>query len=522
MTSKINVGKTMPPWNSTCTTSARLSKAKSSPNVSKTTSCKQSPLKTVETRQKNLKSVVSVKTSGNTSVLNPTDIEVSKRPSPIVRKPIKNKVSSDDKDKRKSLIGSSPLREQTRSPSCTILEDRVLLKKGLPVSSTKMVKRPEKSLNRSTSLWSVQSNQSPSAKRLELNSPQQRKSTLQTRSKPQQLSRASSLWSVPKASTTAASQVPSRIPLSTQHRLLQSLGDLSVADRIDEPTKLTTTSIDEVDRSVDEHIYENCREASRKLDDDVDDEQLDDKNAKVVPLTTLELEKRAEQLLSQLDEDEAVVEASIKQCAQKIHLIACKINSDETSEDPLLTCVANNALNEKRAFAKSQDGLQLLHCSRRRNDRNEANNVQEIRRNWIERCSNQLGKSDSSSLVDLTNKANNNNKSAKLEHLVNFFNCKNAQEMESTQVKPSISKKTTTDKGYASDGNSSEDSGHISNEAEEEVQIVASPPTKINSSSASSVDSRDNSPKLAKKQLLLIPQPSRRHSLGPAPPTQQV
>jgi hypothetical protein len=356
----------------------------------------------------------------------------------------------------------------------------------------------------------------------------------------------------------------------------QSLGDLSLVDRSSErpsPSAKRVIDFDEVDRSVDEHIYENCREAIVKsikvearspiyenFEGTPAAEAAGSKREKLarpdlsqslsVPLTTSELERRAELLLSQLDEDDGVImEMPVKsQSGRKIDLVACKLNI-EKSKDVLSRSRENltksreelarskesleqlsksqEALEKSRVLAKSQEGLQFFRC----NKRPECEmSIQEIRRNWERQIKNsqvleedttaskkRLAKSSSSinggsrsdlalSLLGDTQLCKKSKKglllqgtakrTKEIEQLVNFFNCKNTEtsaRKPSTVIQdswPRLSKdsaeevvgvKTTAnDKsekiekmekmekscGYASDGNSSEDSGHISNENE--------------------------------------------------------
>ena len=523
--------------------------------------------------------------------------------------------SSSTPTSRPEAAKKKPSKEasgRSGSPSCTILEDRVLLKKGLsspPSDKSKLPKKPDelrkKSLNRSTSLWSVQtghhhdavkqsrSTKSADSKLMQKNSRSRLQQQQHQQQQPTGLNRATSLWSVPADPQCRLGKMPSRIPLSTQHLagLGQSLGDLSLVDRssAEKPQLAVVKRVidfDEVDRSVDEHIYENCREAIVKNDEDVvvviaspiyenlnksaTDGQIKEPEEKAkkpelagslsVPLTTSELEKRAEQLLSELDEDDSatttktvtavttvvvqppVPPPKLQSSKKKIDLNVCRINIERSkdilsrsrenlnrSREELARSKENltktqEALEKSRMLAKSQDSLQILHAGKR----TECEiNIQEIRRNWerqIEKCQvinedpkvvkSRLTKSSTNingiSRADLTlplipdtnNLCNKTKKSPTLqagakrtkdiEHLVNFFNCKNTDTSPSKPSSPiviqdswtkqpltkdtpdvTVIKTPTSDKGekscgYASDGNSSEDSGHISNENEPE------------------------------------------------------
>ncbi|XP_008210441.1 unconventional myosin-XVIIIa isoform X6 [Nasonia vitripennis] len=531
-----------PQWNSsgTTATSSRLAKAKSSPNVSRTSSQQLSAAKQTikidDTRRKNNPSSAGSKSSSSAapkstarSHNNVTIVQIpgetrSAAPTPRSR-------TSDARSKKPEAAApkkKQPLKE--RSPSCTILEDRVLLKKGLAP-----VKKPEaelrrKCLNRSTSLWSVQTPppQESSARKLSKSADSQKP---QKKSSRPTLNRATSLWSVPADPQCRLGKMPSRIPLSTQH-LGQSLGDLSLVDRpVEQQPAMIVKAIDfdEVDRSVDEHIYENCREAmvvQVNKQEEAIYEELDKVVGKSeltmslsVPLTTSELEKRAEQLLSQLDEDDS---ANVIAPVEPVRLHRSK-NTENHKEN-----VRQEPLEKShRLLAKSQDSLQVLSQAvpPSPSKRTECEmSIQEIRRNWerqIEKCSSdelktspskkRLSKSSTNinagsalSLAADSNKRQQQQqqqqqqviaakRTKEIEHLVHFFNCKNTEtpkpvvpsiviqdtwkpllkdEPVEEITTPSSEKPGKLEKscGYASDGNSSEDSGHISNENEDEHQ----------------------------------------------------
>ncbi|OXU31522.1 hypothetical protein TSAR_014276 [Trichomalopsis sarcophagae] len=531
-----------PQWNSsgTTATSSRLAKAKSSPNVSRTSSQQLSATKQTikidDTRRKNNPSSAGSKSSSSAapkstarSHNNVTIVQIpgetrSAAPTPRSR-------TSDARSKKPEAAApkkKQPLKE--RSPSCTILEDRVLLKKGLAPAKKPEAELRRKCLNRSTSLWSVQTPppQESSARKLSKSADSQK---LQKKSSRPTLNRATSLWSVPADPQCRLGKMPSRIPLSTQH-LGQSLGDLSLVDRpVEQQPAMIVKAIDfdEVDRSVDEHIYENCREAvvvQVNKQEEAIYEELDKVVGKSeltmslsVPLTTSELEKRAEQLLSQLDEDDS---ANVIAPVEPVRLHRSKdteSHKENVRQEPLE--------KSHRLLAKSQDSLQVLSQAvpPSPSKRTECEmSIQEIRRNWerqIEKCSSdelktspskkRLSKSSTNinagsalSLAADSNKRQQQQqqqqqqviaakRTKEIEHLVHFFNCKNTESpkpivpgiviqdtwkplLKNEPVEeittPSSEKPGKLEKscGYASDGNSSEDSGHISNENEDEHQ----------------------------------------------------
>jgi len=135
--------------------------------------------------------------------------------------------------------------------------------------------------------------------------------------------------------------------------------------------------------------------------------------------------------------------------------------------------------------------------------RSKENSIQELRRNWEKhtrgdqdtdaktihtahsaKITINLSKAirTGNDVVDGTQEARRQqcvSKRAKdIEHLVNFFNCKNAENSTKEMIKSRSVTETSAMKkseksaneynGYASDGNCSEDSGHISNENEVE------------------------------------------------------
>lgn len=444
----------------------RLSKAKSSPNVSKPTASKQvAPVRTTKTGN-----VTIVQINGSEPQVKPASRSCVVKP--VVKEPVK----------KKPVV-----------KSCSILEDRVLLKKGLsPPVAAKLPRKPDKTLNRSTSLWNVQPRQTKSASP----QPQQRCCRAPTKT----LSRATSLWSVPGDPQCRLGKMPSRIPLSTQH-LGQSLGDLSLVDRA--PGEKTKRIVDEVDRSVDEHIYENMVKSSSPIYENLE--------KKPIPMTTSELEKRAEELLHQLDEDDDEIVVP----AKRQEMLSRSRDDLSTKKEPLL--------DKGRSFAKSYGNLTILPGGGSKNE----TSIQEIRRNWerqIERCQDKKPRLAAKSSVIISAPATLEKKKKptaasgckrEIEQLVNFFNCKNTEVAKSWSAKAATGAPVKQNCGYASDGNSSEDSGHISNESDDPKdcflkEIIAAP-----GSSGSSTCSIDAGWEDAKSK----PTPTQRQNVPSQVPT---
>ncbi|KAL7300496.1 hypothetical protein TKK_0006498 [Trichogramma kaykai] len=552
----------------------RLSKAKSSPNVSRVVAApvarcsggggnvkfEDKPPTTTTTTNRPLKNVNQSKysvRSGTPAGAQHTQQQQAKDKGRIVSTALtsasKSKqshgnarmaTSNSNKPDLVGVVKKKSVKDSTSSSSCTILEDRVLLKKGLnshgPLAAgqtNRLPKKPEelkkKVLGRSTSLWNVHStpmcgnNNSKtsrystgdaSCKQLANNKQQQQQYPKQQKQQQRPnsggLSRATSLWSVPAAAIAQCGlgKMPSRIPLSRQHlaNLGQSLVDLSRADRSVERTSSSSSktvavvnvvpaevvAVDEVDRSVDEHIYENCR---KKVEEEEDQspiyenlEEIKKKQRELPELTIFDIERRAEQLMAELeaDDDDDI-----------------PLQKAPTIQQPTILPKKNTS------FAKSQDCLNAL----RHKPSDCEISIRQIRQNWekqIKGCTDDGGNNkvveapiskkrtlsksinnvnDAALVESKSNSVINNkcqSKRAKdIEHLVNFFNCKNA---ESTPNKPTtttvvataspviasswtkspvVGVKSRGDKsekscGYTSDGNSSEDSGHISNENE--------------------------------------------------------
>ncbi|XP_012266443.3 myosin-10 isoform X6 [Athalia rosae] len=513
----------------------------------------------------------------------------------------------------RSTLSLSPAKSEARKKSerkdkensCTILEDRALLKKGLPCTPDKIPKKPDalrrKSLNRSTSLWNVpadsEQHQAVTPKNRQIQNGYSRSNPGNGKSESRGiLNRTTSLWSVPcdsgagkmSRAKSVSGLRPSRIPLFTQHFATppqaivnSSLGDLTRVDRCAEGiTPKMVRGCDEVDRSVEEHIYENCQGSLAKADDSIYQncrsnlptttkdsltyENLRDHRSslegidvlknettagkvpvekkellrtKSVPLEVhqvVDLEKRVQQLMAELDDDENDAKASKP---VKIDLKTCRANLEKSKE--VLSRSRENLNKSREELARSKENLtrsqETLERSRGFAKSHESllrrgepeTNIQEIRRNW----ENQIKKSQqietpvaksspcksaskpkiNSSTVNLTKKPppvplptdavleakrlNSAKRAKDIEHLVNFFNCKNTDVVQqaaptskeiighgewskekAVPITPIIddnkdlSKKDKVDKisGYISDDNCSEDSGHMSNENDTE------------------------------------------------------
>lgn len=279
-----------------------------------------------------------------------------------------------------SIAGPTNRGKKNPSPksSCTILEDRALLKKSLANDKKTHKTDGEQCLDRSASLGNVTVDPAIVPRTTHL---------------PKPMNRSTSLWNVQEKKYTAKkSTKPSKIPLlasPNRTNLGRSLADLSNVDRY--------FSV-EIDDGVTENLQQRAARLMAKL--------TDDNETEVVPI--------------------------------------------EPVPPPRKTIV--NA--------------------------NRATSIKELRKNWEEQNLQIDGQSSNSKI-----KPSTTGKRAKdIEHLVNFFNCKNHDNRqgdfqwmkkhpvpEPAIIRPRVDKTNSKDKeygGYASDGNSSEDSGHISNENE--------------------------------------------------------
>lgn len=172
-------------------------------------------------------------------------------------------------------------------------------------------------------------------------------------------------------------------------------------------------------------------------------------------------------------------------------------------------------LKKKEYVIKEYTSNQIKNCEKpeeigEKSKKSKETSIQELRRNW-ERQSRNNQNSDAKTIYDVNSgKTINLPKTVRtgndvvddaqetkkkqcvgkrandIEHLVNFFNCKNAEAskesprealkskpadvpvIETPAVKKNEPKNANEYSGYTSDGNSSEDSGHISNENEVE------------------------------------------------------
>ncbi|XP_046414951.1 unconventional myosin-XVIIIa isoform X3 [Neodiprion fabricii] len=526
-------------------------------------------------------------------------------PVPAVRSNVSGKPRPSLSRLSRSSLSLSPMKSEPKNKtnkkekenSCTILEDRALLKKGLLPKKPDALQR--KGLNRSTSLWNV-----PVDSTQQQNTPSKNRHSIHEGSKSNAigsagknenrgiLNRTTSLWSVPCAAGSGkmsrAKSVsglrPSRIPLFTQHLSTPTAANCSLVDlsRVDRNAEVSTSKkvedCDELDRSVDEHIYQNCQDAAvKRVDpiyqncrtnlpsptknlpiyenlkgqgalleriDSLKEQTPNDKNVpakkellrtKSVPLEvhdSVDLEKRVKQLMAELDEDNDNKSSKSVKRDLKIDLETCRANLAKSKQ--VLSRSRDNLNRSREELARSKENLsrsqETLERSRGFAKSHESllrrgepeTNIQEIRRNW----ENQIKKSQEMSESPMTkNKpspkprinTNTVNLSKKpppvpvatdalleakrvngakrvkdIEHLVNFFNCKNTTEVVqqspgakdiivtnewnkegSVAASPAadennkdMSKKDKN--GYMSDDNCSEDSGHMSNENDAE------------------------------------------------------
>ena len=546
----------------------RMAKAKSSPNVSKLLfSPKPSPKPEerptqVSTASRRLSTTGNRSGSSKTTVLrnppaskprnNVTVVQIqSESPTPATRASLnkqRQEIGGKNLDSRSPKISNSKvLSPRTQIPkgdqkkkskesslSCTILEDRALLKKGLHTTPEKLPNKPEelrkKALNRSTSLWNVpvDSEESQSRAKSIGREPRNLDGIQKEGRSHRTLDRTTSLWNVPAdagriSRTKSISGLrPSRIPLSTQHfGLGQSLADLTQVDRNAEKIVQRIIDLDEVDRSIDEHIYENCQEAIIRSNDQVESKEsvpiyenlkkrdivkTDEKTKKELNRTksaplqnqgTLDLERRAQELMSQLDEDDDPIQlpgskgdnfSNIQHVSNLKHIPKVKdilkVKDVSKSREELRSKESFNKtdhfLQKIRVFAKSQESLIRKESEM---------SIQEIRRNWemqIKKSQKEEPETEIRKSIpqkkNLTVEKTNSGKRAKdIEHLVNFFNTKNTEASKEavqdtwTKIKDTSSQlikdkkeKDEKNSGYVSDGNCSEDSGHMSNENETE------------------------------------------------------
>ncbi|XP_011687230.1 PREDICTED: unconventional myosin-XVIIIa isoform X3 [Wasmannia auropunctata] len=573
-----------------------LVKAKSSPNVSKaslssvkkqnqsnrTTNPTIAPVKPTRSGKLPITSRISIKMTNDTinspcRGSNNSDSSKFRLTSPS--KPTKRSPSEARPDTAKTV--SSPARGNDKkkvcksvssSPSCTILEDRALLKKGLAYTPDKMPTKPEAlqrkgTLDRSVSLNSVsvdsQTNFAISPRwipiPLERGSVEKGKKAELSRKSPTLMNRSTSLWSVqtPKvdynqcrksygapARLSSVSR-PSKIPLPAARAigLGRSLADLSQVDRVEEPVgQMISFELDLDAATSDERIYENCRETL---------ERASKLSASRISTSTSNLEERAARLMAQLENDlepkEAVVSLDVAPPRRKeivnedrealhdskTNIVVEKCNVDDESKDSprveekskrrkmTMDIFKDNTKTEEDAKEREHVPVKeytdrIKNCEKpeevaEKSRRNKETSIQELRRNW-ERQSKGNQDTDtktiyvanSGKIVNLSKAIRAENdvvddaqgakrkqcvskKANDIEHLVNFFNCKNAEVskessrealikprpanvpvIETPALKKNESKGANEYSGYTSDGNCSEDSGHISNENEVE------------------------------------------------------
>lgn len=574
-----------------------LVKAKSSPNVSKaslssakkqnqsnrTTNPTITPVKPTRSVKLPVTTRISIKMT-NDAINSPrrgSNNSDSSKPRLISpSKPAKRSPSETRPDTAKTV--SSPVRSNDKkkvcksvssSPSCTVLEDRALMKKGLTYMPDKMPAKPEAlqrkgTLDRSVSLNSV-STDNPTNLAISprwIPIPLVRKSV--EKGKRAELSqkglsfmnRSTSLWNVQtskvdynqcRKSYGAPARLnsvfrPSKIPLPAARStgLGRSLADLSQVDRVGEAVGQMISFELDLDAASDECIYENCRETL---------ERASKLSTSKISTSTSNLEERAARLMAQLENDldpkETVVSVDVVDVApprrteivyedretlhdSKTNIIVEKYNSEDDEskksskidEEPMKrkTMVDifkdNTKMEEdskkKESFVKEYTSNQIKNCKKpeetevEKTRRGKETSIQELRRNW-ERQSRVNQNSDAKTIYvtnseksvkqsvrtenDIVNHAQETKRKQcvgkranDIEQLVNFFNCKNAVTKESPRealikprsadipvietsaLKKKESKGANEYSGYTSDGNCSEDSGHISNENEVE------------------------------------------------------
>lgn len=580
---------------------SRLVKAKSSPNVSKaaltsarkqiesnqtTTNSTIAPNKLSRLAKPPTTSRISIKTPND--AVNPsrrasTNLDSSKSRLVVSSKPLKRSPNEARPDAAKSV--SPAARNDKRkicksissTSTCTILEDRALLKKGLIYTPSCGEKRPVKPealqqksfLDRSVSLSSVSSDNqtSPAISPRWIFS--ERKSTeKEKKAEPSGkglslINRSTSLWNV-RTTRTDNSQCgksfgaparlnsisrPSKIPLPATRStgLGRSLADLSQVDRA-EGTMISFEL--NLDASSNERIYENCRKAL--------DRTSKFNSSRSTSMSNLE--ERAARLMAQLENDleskETIVSEDIVDVAPpcrteivyedgetlhngKNNFSIEKCDSEEGKNNEILR--ADEKAKRKKAIifkdinVKLQKGLQkkesvikestfnpIKVCEKPNEftkelkvSKENLNSIQELRRNWEKQIGEITNQNAGAKTIHTANSGKmtvNLSKATRIgndivddaqetmrkqcivgkrakdiEHLVNFFNCKNIDAakgppreisiksrsvdvpiIDTSALKKNESKNGNEYSGYASDGNCSEDSGHMSNENEVE------------------------------------------------------
>lgn len=579
---------------------SRLVKAKSSPNVSKATlssARKQSqsnqtttnptiaPNKSSRSTKPPTNSKISIKTSND--VVNPprrasTNLDSSKSRLVAPSKPLKRSPDEARPDAAKtvSLAARNDKRKVCKTASssstCTILEDRALLKKGLTYTPEKRPAKPEalrrrSLLDRSVSLNSVSSpdnqtnSNSPRWIFSEKRSAEKEKKTELSRKS--LINRSTSLWNVrtPRADNSQCGKSsgaparlnsvfrPSKIPLPATRStgLGRSLADLSQVDRAGETIGQTMVSFElNLDASSNERIYENCRETLDRAS----------KFNSLRSTSMSNLEERAARLMAQLENDlesKEIVPVDVMDVAppcrteivyedretlrndENITIEKCDFEDDKNNEVSrekvkkkktiISKDISENINNmklekdsqKKESVIKESKSNRIKICENPdeftkelKKSKENVNSIQELRRNWEKQIggtasqnidaktihpansgkitvnlskATRIGNDVVDNAQETKRKQNIVGKRAKdIEHLVNFFNCKNIEAakepprevlIKSRSVDPIIdtpalkkneSKSGNEYSGYASDGNCSEDSGHMSNENEVE------------------------------------------------------
>ncbi|OAD58271.1 Unconventional myosin-XVIIIa [Eufriesea mexicana] len=587
------------------TTGSRLVKARSSPNVSKAAPLsiprkQATPDQSRSTPTSKSPRVTKTAAPPRTTAKIVSNDHASARTT-FSAEPTKTRASCPSKSRRStpadgrvetarcpSTIMRTEKRQVTRSisstSSCTILEDRTLLKKGLSYAPAKLPKKPEAlrkkaSLDRSVSLGCVSVDIRGSEESFRMNSSfscESSKPMITEKERKQEIprrkaiNRSASLWSVqaisrnepPGRRTFGGSSRPSKIPLLAHRniRVGRSLADLSQVDRAVEPTMQPVPFNDvDLDRSMDERIYENCREAfscsmenrqptrtytsnleervarlMAQLDDDVDD----DEHARATMVESTDCvdaapPRRANSVYEVREIDVKQSNESNAKLLQPDQYTATVVRIEESLEKPEDSVKqmdnyekVNSSKEEAKNGPNSAKGLRtrldidkidrqdVIEESKKKK---ETSTIKELRKNWEKQANGSMIKEDRSSaekkvdyvVVPATNSESlkpacqrNNEmrqeakskavgkRTKEIEHLVNFFNCKNAEaskevkdpwiKTRSTSDTPTIEPSMTTLKksvdvksihdynGYTSDGNCSEDSGHMSNENEVE------------------------------------------------------
>ncbi|XP_034180421.2 uncharacterized protein LOC117604458 isoform X4 [Osmia lignaria lignaria] len=518
----------------------RLVKARSSPNVSKPMSLpKKQPVPEQnrstlanKSTSRPAKSTVTMKTSSRISSNDHTSTRVG-----FSSEPGKKSASCSSKPRRPvAETKSSPVifkNEKKQNPrtlckttSCTILEDRALLKKGLSYAPTKPPKKPDAlkkkaTLDRSVSLSCVSIRARPEDQHFRTSS-QTIVEKKQEIPRGKSINRSTSLWSVqsiprnepPSRRNLGVSSRPSKIPLLThRNRIGRSLADLSQVDRAVEPTILPIPLDIDLDRSMDERIYENCREAFGYSPEN---------RREPARGYSSNLEERVARLMAQLDDDDDEEQTASTDCVdsapprrttyeddrstgKQYHATVIKIE-DPPGNDQKESNEKNNSEEKKAVIRVEYEPSIRQSVIEESKKKKESSSIQELKKNWEKQAKGSLIKDQTPvPNVDTLKTVCQRNEEIKqeikraqsvgkrtkeIEHLVNFFNCKNAEatkevkdpwiKTRSTQdVTPTIESVTSLKKnvdvkslndynGYTSDGNCSEDSGHMSNENEVE------------------------------------------------------